>query len=60
MTEIRTAAEQLAAEEQERAGTAQRVDGLVDELEGKLASLLAVSGNGAANGASANGGGERT
>ena len=49
MVEIRTAAEQLAAEQQERAGTAQRVDTLVDDLEGKLVELLRGNG-GAATG----------
>jgi methyl-accepting chemotaxis protein len=42
MVEIRTAAEQLAAEQQERATTAQRVDELVDELERKLGQLTAA------------------
>jgi hypothetical protein len=57
MVEIRTAAEQLAAEEQLRAATAEKVDGLVDELERKLGELaaLAGNGNGAAPVASGNG-----
>ena len=46
MTEIRAAAEQLALEQQERAGTAQRVDTLVDDLERKLVEFSAVGGNG--------------
>jgi methyl-accepting chemotaxis protein len=55
MVEIRTAAEQLAAEQQERATTAQRVDELVDELERKLAELT-VAGNGQREVAAVNGG----
>jgi methyl-accepting chemotaxis protein len=55
MVEIRTAAEQLAVEEQVRAGTAEKVDGLVDELERKLGDLAAMAGNGAAPVASGNG-----
>ncbi len=50
MIEIRTAAEQLASEEQERAGTARRVDKLVDDLEHKLAEFSGMTGNGAGNG----------
>ena len=46
MTEIRAAAEQLALEQQERAGTAQRVDTLVDDLERKLVEFSAVGANG--------------
>jgi methyl-accepting chemotaxis protein len=59
MVEIRTAAEQLAAEQQERATTAQRVDELVHDLEHKLADLAAADGDGAVeagNGAAAHGG----
>src|SRR5215213_2132822 len=48
MTEIRSAAEQLAGEERERASTAQRVDTLVEQLEQKLEDLSAVAGNGSA------------
>jgi methyl-accepting chemotaxis protein len=55
MVEIRTAAEQLAAEQQERATTAQRVDELVDELERKLAEL-ATAGDGRPELAAVNGG----
>jgi methyl-accepting chemotaxis protein len=55
MVEIRTAAEQLAAEQQERATTAQRVDELVDELERKLAEL-AAAGDGEREVAAVNGG----
>src|SRR5215213_5504156 len=44
MVEIRTAAEQLAAEQQERAATAQRVDTLVDDLEQKLVELGSMGG----------------
>jgi methyl-accepting chemotaxis protein len=54
MVEIRTAAEQLAAEQQERATTARRVDELVDELERKLAEL-AAAGNGGLEVAGVNG-----
>ena len=49
MVEIRTAAEQLAAEQQERAGDRERVDKLVDDLEGSWWSFSAVGGNGAAS-----------
>jgi hypothetical protein len=54
MVEIRTAAEQLAAQQQERAGTASRVDVLVEDLEQKLVDLAGISGNRptAGNGAS--------
>jgi methyl-accepting chemotaxis protein len=55
MVEIRTAAEQLAVEERERASTAERVDGLVDELEHKLGELAQLADNGAAPAASGNG-----
>ena len=48
MVEIRTAAEQLAAEQTERTATAERVDGLVEELERGLVELAAVGGNGSA------------
>ena len=48
MTEIRSAAEQLAGEERERASTAQRVDTLVEQLEQKLEGLSAVAANGSA------------
>jgi methyl-accepting chemotaxis protein len=48
MVEVRSAAEQLAAEQRERAGTAERVEQLVDDLERRLAQLAAVAGNGAA------------
>jgi methyl-accepting chemotaxis protein len=44
MIEIRTAAEQLAAEQQARATTALRVDTLVDDLEHKLVELSALAG----------------
>jgi hypothetical protein len=47
MVEIRSAAEQLAAEQQQRAGTAGRVDDLVHTLEGTLAHYGAASTNGA-------------
>src|SRR5438132_1336557 len=52
MVEIRTAAEQLAAEQQERAATATRVEGFVEELERKLVQLanLAEAPNGANGG----------
>jgi hypothetical protein len=57
MVEIRTAAEQLAAEQRERTITAERVDGLVEDLEQKLVDLAAVGANGSA--AAAGNGGER-
>ena len=57
MVEIRTAAEQLAAEQRDRTITAERVDGLVEDLERKLVDLAAVGANGAA--AAAGNGGER-
>jgi hypothetical protein len=47
MVEIRSAAEQLAAEQQQRAGTAGRVEDLVHTLEGTLAHYGAVPTNGA-------------
>jgi hypothetical protein len=47
MVEIRSAAEQLAAEQQQRAGTAGRVDDLVHTLEGTLAHYGAPPTNGA-------------
>jgi methyl-accepting chemotaxis protein len=53
MVEIRTAAEQLATEQQERATSAARVEALVEELEGKLGALselTATRGNGRSNG----------
>jgi methyl-accepting chemotaxis protein len=50
MVEIRTAAEQLAAEQQERAATAGHVDALVHELEHKLVELTALAGDGAPDG----------
>jgi methyl-accepting chemotaxis protein len=46
MVEIRSAAEQLAAEQQQRAGTAGRVDDLVHTLEGTLAHYGAAPTNG--------------
>ncbi len=46
MVEIRSAAEQLAAEQQQRAGTAERVESLVHSLEGTLVHYGAVSTNG--------------
>jgi methyl-accepting chemotaxis protein len=57
MVEIRTAAEQLAVEQEDRASTAERVDTLVDDLEEKLVALTSVEGNGAAPAAAANGNG---
>jgi hypothetical protein len=55
MVEIRTAAEQLAAEQQERAASATRVEELVEELERKLGELARVAeapaGANGANGA---------
>jgi methyl-accepting chemotaxis protein len=57
MVEIRTAAEQLAAEQTERTATAERVDGLVEDLERKLVDLAAVGSNGSA--VAAGNGGER-
>jgi methyl-accepting chemotaxis protein len=57
MVEIRTAAEQLAAEQRERTGAAERVDGLVEDLEDKLVELAAVGANGSA--AAVGAGGER-
>ena len=48
MVEIRTAAEQLAAEQRERTVAAERVDGLVEDLEGKLVELAAAGANGSA------------
>ncbi len=47
MVEIRSAAEQLAAEQQQRAGTAGRVDDLVHTLETTLAHYGAAPTNGA-------------
>jgi methyl-accepting chemotaxis protein len=55
MVEIRTAAEQLAAEQTERTATAERVDGLVQELE----HMLARHGLAPANGAIARANGSR-
>jgi methyl-accepting chemotaxis protein len=61
MVEIRRAAEQLAAEQQQRSGTADRVDELVQALEVTLehygAAVHAVASNGAArlNGAASAG-----
>jgi hypothetical protein len=46
MVEIRTAAEQLASEQSERTVTAERVDGLVEELERGLVELAAVGADG--------------
>jgi hypothetical protein len=46
MVEIRSAAEQLAAEQQQRAGTADRVEDLVHTLEDTLAHYGAASTNG--------------
>jgi hypothetical protein len=43
MVEIRSAAEQLADEQRERTTVAERVDGLVEELEQKLVELSAAS-----------------
>jgi hypothetical protein len=57
MVEIRTAAEQLAAEQRDRTVTAERVDGLVEDLERKLVDLAAVGANGSAE--AATNGGER-
>jgi methyl-accepting chemotaxis protein len=57
MVEIRTAAEQLAAEQRERTVAAERVDGLVEDLEGKLVELAAAGANGSA--AAVGNGGER-
>jgi hypothetical protein len=56
MVEIRTAAEQLATEQQERAASATRVQSLVEELETKLAELselAATRDNGNGNGSPA-------
>ena len=50
MVEIRTAAEQLAAEQQERAVTATRVEDLVGELEQRLGSLAELAGTNVTNG----------
>jgi hypothetical protein len=47
MVEIRSAAEQLAAEQQQRAGTADRVDDLVHALEDTLTHYGASATNGA-------------
>jgi hypothetical protein len=47
MVEIRSAAEQLASEQQQRAGTAGRVDDLVQTLEATLAHYRAPATNGA-------------
>jgi methyl-accepting chemotaxis protein len=47
MVEIRTAAEQLASEQHERTVTAERVDGLVHELEHMLARHGLAPANGA-------------
>ncbi|MDX6643373.1 MAG: hypothetical protein QOD76_1335, partial [Solirubrobacteraceae bacterium] len=55
MVEIRTAAEQLAAEQQQRAASAERVNTLVDDLEHKLGELSALSENGSAPAAAGNG-----
>jgi hypothetical protein len=46
MVQIRSAAEQLAAEQQQRTGTARQVEALVADLEG----VLAQHGVGIANG----------
>jgi hypothetical protein len=46
MVEIRSAAEQLATEQQERSETATRVEQLVAELEEKLGVLAAAAGDG--------------
>jgi methyl-accepting chemotaxis protein len=43
MVEIRTAAEQLASEQQERAGSATRVEQLVGALEARLVELAATA-----------------
>jgi methyl-accepting chemotaxis protein len=43
MVQIRESADQLAAEQEQRAGTAERVDQLVRELE----DMLSASGDGA-------------
>jgi hypothetical protein len=43
MVEIRTAAEQLAAEQQERATSATRVEQLVAQLEEKLTDLAGTA-----------------
>jgi hypothetical protein len=56
MVEIRTAAEQLAAEQRERTAVAERVDGLVEQLELKLVEL-AAGGENEAGAAAANGAG---
>ncbi len=48
MVEIRSAAEQLAAEQQQRAGTAEHVEELVHALEGMLARYGGASTNGMA------------
>ena len=53
MVEIRTAAEQLASEQRERTAAAERVDGLVEELEQKLVELAAAGANGSAGNGSA-------
>jgi methyl-accepting chemotaxis protein len=51
MVEIRAAAEQLAAEQQERAASAARVEELVEELEQRLAELSDLAdARGASNG----------
>jgi methyl-accepting chemotaxis protein len=55
MVAIRSAAEQLAAEQRERAGTAGRVEQLVEDLERRLAQLAAVAGDGAAPAVGGNG-----
>jgi methyl-accepting chemotaxis protein len=59
MSEIRTAAEQLAAEQEQRKSTAERVTGAVGELNAGLEEFTAMaeegSRNGASNGAGANG-----
>jgi hypothetical protein len=64
MVEIRTAAEQLATEQQERATSAARVEELVVELERVLTrhGVAARNGKGAAvngNGAAVRTGGQR-
>ncbi len=56
MVEIRSAAEQLAAEQQQRAGTAERVEELVHALEGTLAHYGASTNGTASRNGSGSGG----
>jgi hypothetical protein len=50
MVQIRTAAEQLAAEGSQRAQAAETVNGLIAELEGGLDDLTRLAAQGAADG----------